>query len=327
MEGRLLPSHYPVPTGTRDFLPDELEERRAIESAFATVMTRHGYREARTPALEYEALMPEDALADVRPAFRVIQADNSMLVMRPDATIPIARMVATRLLRTSVPPFRLWYSTPIWRQTRGHTGAAVELHQLGAECFASSSGESEPEILALVADVLAGLNLSECRIAIGHANIAHEIFDSFHLSPRAESEMAKALHRRDYVALDALRQDAGLPETVRSLLSRRGGLEVIDELHSLAPQAADDLHRAVKRLEPQLAATLIVDAGMSHHLDYYSSLLLEVVHPALGRALGAGGQYDDLVARFGSDDLPATGFAFDLALLHRATTLAADLSG
>ena len=43
-----------IPSGTRDVLPDEMRELRAMTDRMRAVFERAGYGEVYTPALEYE---------------------------------------------------------------------------------------------------------------------------------------------------------------------------------------------------------------------------------------------------------------------------------
>ena len=43
-----------IPSGTRDVLPDEMRELRAMTNRISGVFERAGYGEVYTPALEYE---------------------------------------------------------------------------------------------------------------------------------------------------------------------------------------------------------------------------------------------------------------------------------
>ena len=47
----------PIPSGTRDVLPDEMRELRAITEAIREVFGAAGYGEIYTPALEYETVI------------------------------------------------------------------------------------------------------------------------------------------------------------------------------------------------------------------------------------------------------------------------------
>ena len=87
---------HPIPSGTRDVLPDETREVRAITDTLRGVFERHGYGEVYTPALEYESVLARADMAEAQPAYRVFDETGAVLVLRSDMTVPIARVVATR---------------------------------------------------------------------------------------------------------------------------------------------------------------------------------------------------------------------------------------
>src|ERR1700758_3217529 len=100
---------HPIPSGTRDVLPDETREARAITDALRGVFERHGYGEVYTPALEYESVLARAPLAEAQPAYRVFDESGEVLVLRSDMTVPIASVVATSYAGAE-PPLRLCYS-------------------------------------------------------------------------------------------------------------------------------------------------------------------------------------------------------------------------
>jgi ATP phosphoribosyltransferase regulatory subunit len=87
---------HPIPSGTRDVLPDETRELRAITDALRAVFERHDYGEVYTPALEYESVLANAGIAGTGPVHRVFDETGATLVLRSDMTVPIARLVATR---------------------------------------------------------------------------------------------------------------------------------------------------------------------------------------------------------------------------------------
>ncbi len=87
---------YPIPSGTRDVLPQETGEVRAITDTLRAVFNRHRYGEIYTPALEYESVLARADMAEAQPAYRVFDESGVVLVLRSDMTVPIARVVATR---------------------------------------------------------------------------------------------------------------------------------------------------------------------------------------------------------------------------------------
>src|SRR6201993_1436742 len=95
---------HPIPSGTRDVLPDETREVRAITDALRRVFERHDYGEVYTPALEYESVLATADLEEAQPAYRVFDETGAVLVLRSDMTVPIARVVATPPPSSQPPP-------------------------------------------------------------------------------------------------------------------------------------------------------------------------------------------------------------------------------
>ena len=54
---------HPIPSGTRDVLPDEMRELRAITDALHATFEQYGYGEVRTPAIEYEEVLRRGGVA------------------------------------------------------------------------------------------------------------------------------------------------------------------------------------------------------------------------------------------------------------------------
>ena len=59
---------HPIPTGTRDILPDEMRELRALQARLAEVFMRFGYGEVATPTVEYDEVLAR--AGDVAPSPR-----------------------------------------------------------------------------------------------------------------------------------------------------------------------------------------------------------------------------------------------------------------
>ncbi len=121
---------HPTPSGTRDVLPDEMRELRAIsealraiEDAARGVFEARGYGELATPALEYEEVLVRGDAAAAEPAYRLFDEQGNVLVLRSDSTIPIARVIATRYARAE-PPLRFCYLANAYRSVRPQRGQA-----------------------------------------------------------------------------------------------------------------------------------------------------------------------------------------------------------
>ena len=103
---------HPIPSGTRDVLPDEMRELRAISTALLDVFTREGYGEIATPSLEHESVLARGGAGGMLPAYRVVDDHGAVLALRSDMTVPIARVVATRYANAE-PPLRSSFTSPL----------------------------------------------------------------------------------------------------------------------------------------------------------------------------------------------------------------------
>lgn len=61
----------------------------------------------------------------------------------------------------------------------------------------------------------------------------------------------------------------------------------------------------------------IANFGILRDFDYYTGIIYEVYSSNINSIIGSGGRYDKLIKKFGLD-VPATGFALDIDLLHKS---------
>ncbi len=120
---------HPIPPGTRDVLPDEMREQRAITDGLHGTFTAAGYGEVWTPTVEYEEVLGTGAGAS---GYRLFDDQGDVLALRSDMTLPIARLAATRY-PDAEPPLRLCYFGHAYRSARRGSGQATEFLQAGIE--------------------------------------------------------------------------------------------------------------------------------------------------------------------------------------------------
>jgi ATP phosphoribosyltransferase regulatory subunit len=318
---------HPIPSGTRDVLPDETREVRAITDTLRGVFERHGYGELYTPALEYESVLaragqtgPGVGSAEARPAYRVFDESGAVLVLRSDMTVPIARVVATRYA-TSEPPLRFCYFAHCYRGVRPQRGQPRELLQAGIELIGAPAPHGTAEALTVLCHSLDATGLKDYRIGLGDASLFPALMASLAVPQDAREGLLEALVLRDFVGLASALADSGLSGEAAELLldvpQRRGGPEVLADTPAQADDAVTGLRQVHELLEPGVAERVIFDLGLVRNLGYYTGAVFEVYDPALGSPIGGGGRYDELLARFGRR-LPAVGFALGVDRLHIA---------
>jgi ATP phosphoribosyltransferase regulatory subunit len=317
------PTIHPIPSGTRDVLPDEMRELRAITATALDVFQRAGYGEVATPALEYEDTLArgDDAVTPaLPPAYRLFDEQGRVLVLRSDMTVPIARLVATRFA-TAEPPLRLCYLANAYRAVRAQRGQSREFLQAGIELVGAPAPQGTAEALTVLCDVLDAVGLEGYRIGLGDVGLYQALLDGYGVGEGQRERLLQELVTRDFVGLErevgALGLDAEAAEQLVRVPQLRGGPEVLAGLTGRVGEAAEGLRGVHALLEPRVAERLIFDLGLVRSLGYYTGAIFQVYDPALGVPIGGGGRYDDLLGRFGRP-LPAVGFALTVERLHIA---------
>ena len=316
---------HPIPPGSRDILPDEMRELRALQAKLAEVFESFGYGEVATPTVEFDDVLARGGATGVAAAHRFFDSQGRLLAMRADATLPIARVVANRYA-SAEPPFRFFYNARAYRSVRPQRGQTGEFFQAGVELVGSPAPEGTAEIVEVLSAALDAAGLNRAVIGLGDAALYGQLLTELGVAPDEHATILELLASRDLVGLDAELSSLGLPDSSSTLLRRipslRGGAEVLDEAKSLGGEAvAKAVERVMDTYEAiaarGIAGRVRLDLGLLRDIGYYTGAILEVYDPALGHVLGGGGRYDDLMGRFGRP-LPAVGFALHLERLHIA---------
>jgi ATP phosphoribosyltransferase regulatory subunit len=311
---------HPIPPGTRDVLPDEMRELRAISDSLRGSFEGQGYGEVWTPALEYEEVLQTGDDRAAGAGYRLFDEHGRVLALRSDMTIPIARLVATRY-RDADPPLRLCYFAHAYRAPHG-AGQPREFLQGGVELVGVGPPEGEAEVLALTISALEEAGLGRHRVGVGDGSLYRTLLRALEVPEEQHLPLLERLSERDLVGLEMLVAGLGLGEPERELLvglpELRGGPEVLERADGPVAEAVEGLRSLHAGLEERgVADRVIFDLGLVRELGYYTGAVFEVYDPAVGFALGGGGRYDELIGRFGRS-LPACGMALDVQRVHMA---------
>ncbi len=311
--------NYRIPSGTRDILPDEQRELRAIESALLRTFDSFGYGEISTPAVEYEETLRAGGVGAL-PSYRVLDDHGEPLALRADMTVPIARVVATRYT-TAEPPLRFCYLANAYRAVRPHRGQMREFLQAGIELVGPTGATGTAEALTVLCRALEATGLRRFQIGLGDASLYPALLNAYEIPEQARERLLHELASRDFVGLDREVGALGLSdEAARTLISvprMRGGADVLEASDGPVAEAVGGLREVLALLDEDIAARVIIDFGRAPRLGYYTGPMFEVYDPELGEPIGGGGRYDELLGRFGRP-LPAVGFALGVDLLHAA---------
>src|ERR687890_421239 len=185
---------HPIPPGTRDVLPDEMRELRALSTRLLDLFEAAGYGEVRTPALEYEEVLRRGDEAAASAPYRLFDEHGQVLVLRSDMTIPVARLVASRYADAE-PPLRFSYFQHAYRAPeRGRTSA--EFLQGGIELIGAPGMAGEVEVLALTAESLAAVGLRRHRIGVGDGGLYRTLLAELEVAENDRMPLLELLTER-----------------------------------------------------------------------------------------------------------------------------------
>lgn len=318
-----------IPYGTRDFLPVEAAEKRAIEAELASLFAEWGYDEVVTPTIEYLENLTRGTDRELEQhLFKLFDKDNRTVALRHEMTTPIARLAASRL-RDYPQPLKLSYISSAFRYEQTQAGRQCEFHQGGVELMGSATAFADAEVIALAIQGLLRVGLKDFTICLGQVEFVTGIMNQFQLAAATQEKLKAAMEKHNLVAFGEIVAGLDLPEKARETLNRlpllNGGAELLQQSYALAlneqsRRALDNL-AAIYRLLQSYGVEKYVrfDLGIIRDFSYYTGMVFEAYTPGLGFPLAGGGRYDHLLSEFGTA-CPATGFAIGIERILLALT-------
>ena len=303
---------YGTPRGFRDILPEEASARERIKDVARACFSAQGYLPVETPLLEDRAVLERAGRIKGSP-FQLFDSDDRLLMLRPDLTLPIARMTAKRFGMGEL-PVRLRYEAPVVREQASLKGQPRQFTQLGVELIGADDVKGEVEVLTLLAEVLEALGVEGWRIACGSVRPLVALLDAVAPSDEFRSQVLAYVHGSDPAAraltrLPRVHGDASAIDEIDELLeaacvpaARRGTVELRALVEGLAK--GDE------------APALSFDFSIINSFDYYTGIVFKAYVDGVAASLGSGGRYDAVLANLGLPGVAACGFALSLERLQ-----------
>lgn len=311
-----------TPEGTKDLLFEECITRRSVEQKLAQVFTAHSYHEVVTPGLEFFDVFHFDASEIGQELmYKMTDKRGRLVVMRPDSTVPIARMTATRL-QNQPKPIRLYYTQQVYRNTPGLGGKSDEEMQSGIELIGAKGLRADLEVIVTAIEALSKC-VSDFRIELGHAGFFKAIAAQLPVEEDVIEDIRLSIEAKNYPLLDTILdklEPSKAVDAMRNLPRLFGGQEIFAEAEAycMDEQSAATLSY-LKALfddlcELNLGDKVMVDLGLVQRNDYYTDIVFSAYVEDCGDAVLSGGRYDNLLASFDTP-MPAIGFAINVDAL------------
>jgi len=317
-----------TPRGFRDILPQEALARERITETVRACFSSHGYLPVETPILEDRSVIESAGRIQDSP-FQLFDKDDRLLMLRPDLTLPIARMVASRLGVDHLPA-RLRYVAPVVREQGALRGQPRQFTQLGVELVGGDGTAAESEVVSLLGDALARLGVPDWYVVCGSVAPLKGLLDACGKGTEFSRNVLQFVHESDLVGLDDLVAQTDDLTKAQKLALRRvvrlnGDEKVVDELDALLQEAgveADKRGTQGLRALVQSCAPLVrqgrlrFDFSIINSFDYYTGLVFKAYAEGIAASLASGGHYDAVLANLGLPHVSACGFAMSLERLQ-----------
>ncbi|MER2191625.1 MAG: ATP phosphoribosyltransferase regulatory subunit [Solibacillus sp.] len=304
---------FEKPLGMRDTFPQTYEKLEQVRTIGRTYLRARGYEFIKTPSVEYYDTVGKASAINDRTLFKLVDSQGNTLVLRPDMTTPIARVVTSKLLKEKIPQ-RLAYFENVFRAQQQEGGRPAEFEQMGIELIGDSSVYADAEVIMTAIGLIQSYGIQEFKITIGHAGVLKCILKDYTESEEQAEKLNELLVQRNYVGFEEAVIAFNLPKTKSDAL-----LAFIEE--AVSGPAIEMIEKYVRKNDAleymQSLWQLLVVAGfeeyiaydftLSSHMSYYTGMLFEVFAEGSGFPLGNGGRYDGLLEYFGAN-IGATGF-------------------
>lgn len=328
VSGLSKPKVFEKPTGVKDYLPEAVAKLRSIEFRVLECMEKWGYSQIITPTLEFYDTVGVASSTEDKKMFKLLDQNGRTLVLRPDITAPIARVVAS-LMKEEKLSLRLSYHANVYRAFEDEAGRDSEFFQTGAELVGDGSSEADAEVIALAIASLQAAGVQTFKIALGHTGFLNGLFHET-LNGREEEQrvLKECLLNRDYVGYRQQLKGFELEETMQKelegILRLRGGEEICEQARALtrdelAQESIQHLCEIYEVLKAYgVSQHVLIDLTMIGDFSYYTGMTFEGYAANLGFPVASGGRYDNLLKQFGRP-APATGFALKTTRILEAT--------
>jgi len=274
-----------LPAGLRDILPPFAAREADIVTRLMAAFALYGYERVKPPLIEFETTFAPDG-------FRVMDPNTQrMMAVRSDMTPQVARIAACRL-GGQPRPLRLAYAGQVLRVKGTQLRPERQFGQVGIELIGTDAIGAEAEILALCAEALAGVGLTDISVDLTLATLVPLLLGE----QSGDKGLRDALAHKDVGAVSANGGDTAklLTALIEAVGPAERGLQKLLAL-ALPPAAAAERDRLVQVVGLIRAAlpglTLTIDPVENRGFEYHTGVGFTIFCRRSAGEIGRGGRY------------------------------------
>ncbi|MBR3118460.1 MULTISPECIES: ATP phosphoribosyltransferase regulatory subunit [Oceanobacillus] len=308
-----------------------VEDFQVRDNLIATLKNRfttYGYKQVRTKAFEnYEMYSNITGTVKKDDMIKVIDTTGKILVLRPDVTIPITRMMAAVNQANNTFWQRLFYVMDVFRQSQEMPNQK-ESTQAGVEFFGENTPEEDAEIIMLAIHTLKDLGFKNFKIEIGHAGFFKELIQQAELSEQDLGQLQALIQSKNIADMELFLEGMAIEEELKKAIQSipllyGDPLQVIQQAEKIIRSA--HMQHVLQNLIDVFALIkdygvedyVAINLGLINNMNYYTGIIFQGFVDRIGQPVLMGGRYDHLGKQLDSV-MPAIGFAFEVDLLIQA---------
>jgi len=319
-----------LPKGFRDYMPEEEAARQKMFEIIRSVFERFGFLPLDTPAIEHkDTLTGDDSGFDMHIFTAGINDNKEKLALRFDLTVPLARVVAEHQNEIQK-PFKRYQIGKVWRGENPQAGRYREFVQCDGDIVGTSSIIADAEIISLIYEMLKALGITNFLIRINNRKLLNALVTYVGFSEKQLPAVLRIIDKLDKQGWGSVQKE--LKEDVSFSEAQIEKVKKFLEIKSLNKEEALDIINAMLGKESDEGVIELRDCrrylevfgvpkdawefdfSIARGLGYYTGIVFESILkdlPELGSVM-SGGRYDNLVSRFSSQTIPATGVSLGI---------------
>jgi len=319
--------------GTRDYLPEEMRIRDAMQAIILRSYLNNGFTKIETPILEdIERLDKSDGGENLSLIFKILKRGQKLdlkkenltendlvdIGLRFDLTLPLCRYYANNRAKLRL-PFKVIQIGKVYRAERPQKGRLREFYQCDIDIIGDSTINSEIELIHTTAKTLLKLGFEDFTVRINDRRILFDVIRSAGFKDEDILSVCISFDKLDKIGIEGVREE---------LLQKEFPLEYIDSF--MASIAADDskgldgiieycsdrhvidqLQNVIDSVEKLSKGKYKIeyDKSLVRGMGYYTGTIFEIVSPEFKGSIAGGGRYDKMIGNMIGEDVPAVGFS------------------
>ncbi len=297
--------------GTHDLIGRDCAAYQHVVDVAARVAGCYGFAPIMTPVFEnsdvFHRTLGDTSDVVSKETYSFTDRGGESITLRPEFTAGVARAFISNGLQQHV-PCKYFYAGAAFRYERPQKGRMRQFHQIGVELLGAPEVQADIEIIALGAQVIAALGLSE--------QVTLELNSLGDGPSRAAYRTALVTYlqaHKDQLSDDSLTRLAKNPLRVLDSKAPQDKAVVANapSMHAFFNDGANAFFAQLCAGLDALGIAYTHNPNLVRGLDYYSHTVFEFTTQALGaqNTVLAGGRYDGLIELMGGQPTAGIGFA------------------